>query len=115
MLSLAIFLIQTVSEDVWDKDIVKRTFKVTNAHQVRRHQFYTTSFTPPVLLLTQQDATRTITQLQYVEWSHDSCPNDHLPVVDLIKVLDYVQHENGNGPVTVHCRYYIKYQTKCIK
>ena len=26
-------------------------------------------------------------------------------MVDLIKVLDYVQQENGNGPVTVHCRY----------
>ncbi|XP_065918174.1 receptor-type tyrosine-protein phosphatase S-like [Dysidea avara] len=76
------FLIETVSEDVWDKDIVKRTFKVTNVHQ---------------------DTTRTITQLQYVEWPQDFCPNSHTPIIDLIKVLEYVQHENGNGPITVHC------------
>ena len=51
-----------------------------------------------------QDTTRTITQLQYVEWPQDSCPSSHTPIIDLIKVLEYVQHENGNGPITVHCR-----------
>lgn len=29
------FSVETISEDAWDKDIVKRTFKLTNTKQVR--------------------------------------------------------------------------------
>ena len=28
------FLVETASEDAWDKDVVKRTFKITNSKQV---------------------------------------------------------------------------------
>ena len=31
------FLVETISEDAWDKDIVKRTFKLTNTKMVKNH------------------------------------------------------------------------------
>ena len=80
---------------------MKRTFKVTNGHQVSNKSFYLDAL---ISLSPLQDASRTITQLQYVEWSQDSCPKSCASIIDLIKVLEYVQHENGNGPITIHCR-----------
>ena len=52
----------------------------------------------------EEDDARTITQLQYVDWSPSTCPNSSALVVDMIEVLERVQRKTGNGPITVHCR-----------
>ena len=57
-----------------------------------------------VELILFQISTRIITQLQYVNWSQNSCPSDPTLMVDLIRVLEDVQHKTNNGPITVHCR-----------
>ena len=55
-------------------------------------------------IIVQEDDARTITQLQYVEWSQDTCPSDSALIIDMIEVLERVQRKTGNGPITVHCR-----------
>lgn len=55
-----------------------------------------------------QNADKTITQLQYVEWSQNSCPNSPTSIVDLIEILERVQRKTANGPITIHCRYVVE-------
>ena len=93
------FLVETASEDAWDKDVVKRIFKLTNSKQVSNINM------PSYIIGLLQDTTRTITQLQYVEWPQHSCPSTCTPIIDLIETVERVQRKTGNGPVTVHCRY----------
>ena len=95
------FLVETTSEVAWDKDVVKRTFKLTNTKKVRQFGVclcYLQIFT------IQDDEARIITQLQYVEWSQSACPTSATLVIDMIEVLERVQRKTGNGPITVHCR-----------
>ena len=99
------FLVETASEDAWDKDVVKRVFKVTNSKQVS-----TAIHTPSYIVGLLQDTTRTITQLQYVEWPQHSCPSTCTPIIDLIETVERVQRKTGNGPITVHCRYCIRFK-----
>ena len=100
------FLVETASEDAWDKDVVKRVFKVTNSKQVSTDvRIY--GILHRCLL---QDTTRTITQLQYVEWPQHSCPSTCTPIIDLIETVERVQRKTGNGPITVHCRYCIRFK-----
>ena len=51
-----------------------------------------------------QSATKTITQLQYIEWSQHSCPSNPNSIIEMIEILERVQRKTANGPITVHCR-----------
>ena len=51
-----------------------------------------------------QSATKTITQLQYVEWPQNSVPSNPNSVIDMIDMIERVQRKTANGPITVHCR-----------
>ena len=93
---------ETISEDAWDKDIVKRTFKLTNTKNVSNN--YYVICVDYFNYHAQNDDARTITQLQYMEWSQNTCPDGSALVIDMIEVLECVQHKTGNGPITVHCR-----------
>ena len=48
---------------------------------------------------------RTITLLQYQDWSSQSCPENPVHIIDLIEELDCVQRKTGNNAIAVHCRY----------
>ena len=96
---------ETISEDAWDKDIVKRTFKLTNTKIVSNN--YYVICVDYLNYYAQDDDARTITQLQYMEWSQNTCPDGSALVIDMIEVLERVQRKTGNGPITVHCRYIV--------
>ena len=51
-----------------------------------------------IIAMLQQSATKTITQLQYVEWPQVSCPNNSTSIVGLIEILKCVQRKTANGP-----------------
>ena len=51
-----------------------------------------------------QNESRTIIQLQYVEWSQETCPDNCTSLINLIDVMETVQHVTNNEPIAVHCR-----------
>ena len=98
------FSIETVSENAWGQGTVKRTFKVINTEQVAKGvSLYLYSYVTTIIIIIQND-TRNITQLQYVDWSQQSCPDNCTPLINLIGVLESIQRTSNNGPITVHCR-----------
>ena len=55
--------------------------------------------------LQRSTSPRTITLLQYQDWSSQSCPKNPVDIVDLIEELECVQRKTGNNAIAVHCRY----------
>ena len=57
-----------------------------------------------VLYFIIQNESRTLIQLQYVEWSQEACPDNYISLINLIDAVKTVQHKTNNEPTVVHCR-----------
>ena len=53
---------------------------------------------------TKINESRTIKQYQYSDWLEDQSPITATAIIDLIGVLQKMQHMNGGGPIIVHDR-----------
>ena len=80
-----------------------RTFNLTNTEKVIKCEI-SIFLSGYVLNFIIQNESRTMIQLQYVEWSQQACPDNYTSLINLIDAVETVQHKTNNEPIVVHCR-----------